>query len=336
MPTQDQIPQDTQDNLEPSSDESAATEGAAAESATAEGGQAGTSDSESGGSLLDTGGIEDQGGASAEADDASPSDWRDEFSGGDEKLKNVISRYRSPKDVAKALSEAKNFIRANRAGVQFPGEDASEEELLEFRKSMNIPDDHKDYEVEWGEGAEPSETDLEILDTFAGQMHKVNATPKQLQAAVDWYNDQLRATEQERLERRHETQVETQTTLKAEWGGEYKSNLNAIKQFIVGQMDGDEDAATQLFRTPLADGSMLGDHLPFIKMMATPAVDYVGPNAIFSGDPVKITSTLLERKDQLLELRNTDPDKYGSERVQKELNSIYHKLDLLEKQNKGR
>ena len=296
-------------------------------------GQAGTSDSDSvTSSLLDTGGRPDQE-ESTEDDDASLSDWREEFSGGDEKLKGVISRYRSPKDVAKALADAKKFIRDNRAGVHALSDDASEEEIAEFRKAMGVPETAKDYEISWADNGEPSPEDAAILESFADAMHQNNATPKQLQAAVDWYNDQVRSQQQAARENQYETQVETQTTLKSEWGGEYKANLNAIKQFTVAQLDGDEEAATDLFQTRLSDGSLLGDHLPFIKMLATPAVDYVGPNAIFSGDTARTTHTLEERKDELLQLRNTDPNRYKSAPVQSELAKIYDKLEKLE--NRG-
>ena len=290
-----------------------------------------SSSEEGGGTLLDTGGeTGSPEGESADDDDVGLHDWREEYSGGDEKLKKVISRYRSPKDVAKALADAKNFIRSNKAVVPEPGDDATPEEIAEYRKSMNIPESAEEYEVSWGEGGEPTETDKAILDTFASEMHKANATPKQLQAAVDWYNDQLKAVNQDRMEHRYNTQVETQSELKAEWGGEYRANLNAIKQFIVGQMGGDEDAATNLFRTQLEDGSLLGDHLPFIKLLATPAVDYVGPNAIFSGDTKQTQLNLEQRKNELLEFRRTDPEKYKSDAIQTELQGIYEKLEKLE------
>ena len=330
MPADQTTSVEVQENTIPAGAETVASETTGTNSAVPEGGQAGTLETEDSGSLLDTGGITNQADDGSDEDDASLTDWREEFTGGDDKLKNAISRYRSPKDVAKALVDAKNYIRANRRGIEMPGEDATDEEVAEFRKAMNIPESAQEYEIDWEDGGQPSETDKVILDSFADQMHKANATPKQLQAAVNWYNDKVRSMEQERLENRHNAQVETQTTLKAEWGGEYKSNLNAIKQFITSQMGGDEDAAVELFRTPLADGSMLGDNLSFIKMLATPAVDYVGPNAIYSGDSVKTIATLEERKEELLSLRSTDPNKYKSDRVQNELIGIYDKLEKLE------
>lgn len=325
--TETQAPDETSGVLD-----SAQAGAAESESTAPEEVQSGASSSEEGGgTLLDTGGEPGTPeGESADDDDAGLHDWREEFSGGDEKLKKVISRYRSPKQVAKALADAKSYIRSNKSGVNIPGDDATEEEIAEFRKAMNIPETADDYEVSWADGAEPTEADKAILETFADSMHKANATPGQLQAAVDWYNDQLKNLNQQRLEARYNAQVETQSELKAEWGGEYRSNLNAIKQFIVGQMGGDEDAATDLFRTPLEDGSLLGDHLPFIKLLATPAVDYVGPNAIFSGDTKQTTVNLEQRKDELLQLRNTDPDKYKSDAIQTELQGIYQKLEKLE------
>ena len=285
-----------------------------------------TPNDETSGSLIESGGVEDDNGKEPDPE----TDWREEFSGGDDKLKKVISRYRSPRDVAKALADAKNYIRSNKSGVNVPGDDASDEELSEYRKAMGVPESAEDYEVSWAEGAEPSEQDREILNSFADQMHKKNATPAQLQAAVDWYNDQIKAQQQAAREVQYQTQVETQSELKAEWGGEYKSNLNAIKQFAVSQFGGDEEVAMDLFRTPLADGSLLGDNMAFIKMLATPAVDYVGPNAIFSGDTVKTSQNLEQRKDELLDLRINDPTKYKSEAVQRELAGIYEKLEKLE------
>lgn len=257
-------------------------------------------------------------------------DWRAEMVGDNDEYAKALSRYRSPEAVTKALIEAKKALRERTPEVATLTEDSTEEEVKAFREAMGVPEAVDGYEVGFSEGFEVSETDQVMYDSFKQAAHEANFTPAQLQKATEWYENLTAETQQALNENEHNTRVETQAELRSEWGGEYKSNINALNTFIANNMDNDADAARELMETRLENGARLGDHLPFIRMMVGPAIDHVGPNAIFSGDVQKMSMDLDARKNELLQLQLTDPQKYKSDPVQQELAGIYAQKEKLE------
>lgn len=257
-------------------------------------------------------------------------DWRAEMSGGNEEYLKALSRYTNPEAATKALIDAKKALRERTPEVTTLTEDSTEEEVKAYRKAMGIPEEVGGYETGFSEGFEVSDADQALFDNFKQTAHNANFTEPQLKAAAEWYENLTAETEQARNEHEHNVRVETQAELRAEWGGEYKSNINALNTFISNNMDGDTEAASELMNLRLESGDRLGDHLPFIRMMVGPALDHVGPNAIFSGDTQKTAMDLEARKNELLQLQLSDPQQYKSEPVQRELADIYAKKDKLE------
>lgn len=158
-----------------------------------------------------------------------PDNWQ-ELMASDDKEKNLLSRYGSPKDVAKALREAQIKL-SERAKIQIPTDKSTDDEKKAFRDLFNIPEKPTDYQIKL-DGREISEADKPVIDSFLEKMHAKNATPEVVQSAIDTYYEmqeqQLQLIEQVNKEQ----QLKLEDDLRLEYGRNYRANIATAKTFI--------------------------------------------------------------------------------------------------------
>lgn len=251
---------------------------------------------------------------------------RKALAGDDEGLLKDLNRYRSASAIGKAIRDAKAAAKQKQGPFTLK-DDASEEEVAEYRKAYGIPDDANDYPVQWREGYEPSEVDQELLGSFKNYLHERNADPKAAAAAMEWYQDLSQQIQQDRDAAMAKASKETQEVLRGEYGSEYDGNIRAANELLRTRMG--EDGHKALMEWRGEDGVRLQDNPDFVRMMVDLGVDYYGANTIVHGDVETTTKTLEDRKAELLELRKTDPQKYKSDAIQSEITKIYKQLDKL-------
>lgn len=203
-----------------------------------------------------------------------PEDWRDKLAGGDEKALKALGRYQSPKDVAKALTEAQARISKGLAPAKLP-DDATEEQVAAWRKEQGIPETPDGYLEKLTNGIVVGEDDKPMVDAFLADMHKGHAKPEHVAAALDWYyrtQDEM-AAEQSRKD--GEFRKQTEDALRAEWGPEYRANVNAISAFLdSAPVEGETSLKDLLLGARLADGTALGDNplaLKWLRQLANEA-----------------------------------------------------------------
>lgn len=96
-------------------------------------------------------------------------DWRKSMAGDNEDALNLLGRYTTPQDAARALVEQRQLLSKRDEGmIKLPGENATDEERAAFAKAMGIPespDKYERYKPE-GEGAiELAEADKAFVDS---------------------------------------------------------------------------------------------------------------------------------------------------------------------------
>lgn len=258
-----------------------------------------------------------------------PDNWRELAlgEGASEKDLKQLQRIKSPQDLIKVHLDAQEKIRKGIKPLTID-EKSSDEDVAAYRKAVGIPEDVNDYALKFSENMEPTDADNQILGDFKQAAFDQNIPPAQAQSMLDWYEATMETQAQDMAENAQTFRVETTESLRQEWGGEYQSNLNAIKTFLEANLG---ESYTDLAHKQFTDGTFLGDDPNFLRMMAGPATDHVGPNAIFSGDVETATKSLEERKNELLALRGSkdrdDQAKYKTDAVQTELQDIYAKLE---------
>jgi hypothetical protein len=202
-----------------------------------------------------------------------------------------------------------------------------------YREAMGIPEEAKDYPVDFREDYKASESDKGILSSCKEYLHAKNADPRAASAALEWYQDFATAQKQQLDSRLAAVAKETQTALRNEWGGEYDGNINAASELLKAHLG--EDGFEQMMGLRLMDGSRLQDNAAFVKMMAQIGSDYYGGNAIMVGDIETTAKTIQERIDELLALRNTDSKKYFSDDVQAKITALYAQRDKINARKGG-
>lgn len=231
--------------------------GAGAAGGAGEGGAAGAGEA-------GKGGAGDQGAAGKAGDgDAGkgaqptwPDDWRQRYAADDVKKMERLSRYASPAAAFDALLSLQSKIGAGELRSNLP-KNATPEQITAWRADNGIPETPDKYDL--AEVAVVAE-DKPMIDAFLTQLHKANAPAGVAKEAVKWYYEETaRRTEQIR-EKDLAASTACEDALRAEWGGEYRANMNMTE----GLLETMPQAVRDLFKT-----GRLGDGSP---LMANPAV----------------------------------------------------------------
>lgn len=260
-----------------------------------------------------------------------PEDWRDKLAGGDDKLKNLLGRYTAPDAFAKAFKELRAAYDSRKPTKEEAGdlpENATDEQLAAWRKAKGVPEKPEDYEFEVPEGKELNDGEYEILMDFAKTMHGKNMPASTVKEISSWFLEYEETVAQKNADRAYQARMDTEERLRAEWGPDYKANVNLMSNVLQEHLG---TKASDFLSMQMVDGSRIGDNEVFIRLMADMARKVGGSAAELYTTDVHTTGTSLEtRKSELMKMMN-DPDplvrkKYWSEPTQAELLRIQSAL----------
>jgi len=147
--------------------------------------------------------------------------------------------------------------------VNEPGEDATDDEIAEYRAKRGIPETPDAYSVPEIEGFEQSDQDKAYQAEIAAVFHKHNvpdAVFKDLaEKHITYLQDQTKAAIEAQNKADKDYLSNAEEALRKEWGGDYKANVQyadeAAKAFW------DEDIGS----LELKNGMLLGSHPAFMK-----------------------------------------------------------------------
>lgn len=253
-----------------------------------------------------------------------PEDWRDKLANGDEKLKNLLSRYTAPDAFAKAFKELRAAHDSRKPAKEDPGElpeNATPEQLAAWRKAKGVPEKPEDYEFEVPEGKELADSEYEILMDFAKSMHEKNIPAPVVKEISNWFLQYEETIAQKNADNAYKARLDTEEKLRAEWGPDYRANVNLMSNVLQEHLGSN---ASTFLQTQLMDGTRIGDNEVFVRLMADLARKVGGSTAELYTTDVHTTGKSLEtRKAELMKM-NIDPDpqvrkKYHSPEVQAEL-----------------
>lgn len=184
-------------------------------------------------------------------------DWREKMSGGDEKIANLVGRYGSLDAVGKALLEARQKISSGEYRKPL-GENPSDDELRAYREANGIPLEASGYKVDLGEGFQPSEEEQERINQFLEDVALPNNLPPQtVNALLSWDQQREDQRAQELAASDAEYKKSSEDSLREQWGGDYRQNINMTLSLFDQAPEGLKD---NLFGARLADGSILGNN----------------------------------------------------------------------------
>jgi len=212
-------------------------------------------------------------------------DWRDLMAGGDEKERKRLDRFRSPVDVYKSNRELEKKMSAGEIKAKL-ADNATPEQVTAWRKDNGIPETPDGYLEKLPDGLVIGADDKPMLESFLADVHGQNAPPAVVAKALDWYyrqqEEQIAATS---LADKTFKQA-SEDALRAEWGGEFRSNVNSIMSFLDAAPPTDDGAPLKdlLMGARLSDGTMLGNNPAALKWLASLAQEanpsgFVAPSA---------------------------------------------------------
>lgn len=201
------------------------------------------------------------GAAAADTAGKWPDDWRDQMAGADDKTRKLLERYSTPSAVVNALAAAQARIRSGELRTAFP-KDGKPEEQAKWREENGLPPTPDKYDIKV-EGVD--QWDPETVKGVREVAHKLNLKTEEVNELLGWYAGDI----QRRTEAQHvadeQFRTEAEDALRAEWGNDYRGNVNRINALLDGAPSGVKD---QLIGARLADGKPLASHPQVLTWLA--------------------------------------------------------------------
>lgn len=190
--------------------------------------------------------------------------WRQDYAGEDEKMLKRLERYSSPKDALDALIAAQRKLSSGE--FQRPLKpDATPEEVAAWRSENGIPDSPEGYDVKLDGGYVVGEADRPMVDAFLKTAHDANMTPAQVKTALGWYASHQEKFLQAQAEADVSYRAKATDELRAEWGADYRRNVNLATSTLENAPPG---LADNILGARLADGTPLGNNPDALRWLA--------------------------------------------------------------------
>jgi len=254
-----------------------------------------------------------------------PDDWRTKLAGGDEKTLKKLERFNSVNDVVKW---AQNLEKKMSSGEfkQALDEDATEEEIKQWREQNGIPESPDGYDLDV-DGLVVGEDDKPFLDEFLKEAHESNMPNEMVQKVVAWHYQNIEQQKEAMAEADADFQAEAQQALREEWGGEYKQNINQIKNLLSTAPEGIEE---RLLGGRTADGKVVGNDPETLKWLSGLARQINPVATVVPGAGANQASAVQDEISQIETTMRTEPDKYWKDpKMQARLQELYSAQERL-------
>ena len=253
-----------------------------------------------------------------------PENWHEAIAAGDEKLSKSLKQFKTPDALAKSYAAMRQRMSSGELRSTLP-ENASPEQMAEWRAENGIPENPDGYELPKVNGFEWTEDDKPALNEFLSVAHKNNIAPKAAQEMLTWYASTMAAAETQQFEADTNARVACEDALRVDWGAEYRGNIALIKRFIETDYPGGLDAA--LARGD--DGVRLIDSTEFAGKILAEAKERYGDATMIGGDG---TSTVANKKAFYQKLMRDDREAYTNSKEPNGKTPQQNYLDLLERE----
>jgi len=191
--------------------------------------------------------------------------------------------------LAKSYIHAQKMIGADK--IALPGKNASEEEWDAVYNRLGKPEEAKTYEEDFGDLPIPEEN----VKNFKDAAHKLGLNQTQFKGLTTWYKDLIKTQVEDINVDADTKRAESEAALRKEFGKTYDAKLKSSQR--VFQTYGD----TKFLDVELKDGTKLGDHPTFIKLMSNIA-DTISEDKIATGEKGSEFFTPAEAKRKITEL----------------------------------
>lgn len=240
-----------------------------------------------------------------------PDDWRTRLAGGDEKMAQRLGRFSDPAAMWTSYRALEQKLSERDVKKELP-KGATPEQVAAWRKDNGIPEAPDGYKPDLPDGVVLGEADKPLVDSFAKYAHESNMPPAHFNAALKWYYSTLDAQKAASDEADVTFRSTSEEALRADWGGNFGPNRNAIQNMIAGWP---QEARNKLLNGRTADGRKIGDDPDVLRLLAAQALE-LNPAATVipsGGDQAK---SIEDEINEIKKIRQTDERKYWSKEIQ--------------------
>lgn len=182
-----------------------------------------------------------------------PTNWRDTVSKADEKKLATLQRYASPEKALEALFSAQERIRSGELKPVLK-KDASADELNEWRTAHGIPVTADKYDL--GKDFKLDESDQETASELFKAAHESNQTPDQIKSTLKALKALQDKSVADMIASDKLKQQQSEDTLRAEWGPEFRLNINLAHSLLDGAAT--PGLKAKFLDARLPDGTLVG------------------------------------------------------------------------------
>ena len=222
-----------------------------------------------------------------------PDDWRERYAKGpdgkvDEKKLQRLSRFATPDAAFDAYVAAQNKI--SEAGLKSPFPDkGTPDEQMAWRRDNGIPEAPDKYDLTFEDGLVVGEEDKPVIDDFLKAAHENHLNMNQAKSAVKWYYQLQEKQAEERTNKDREIAQQVQDNLHAEWGNEYRPNINRIHALLDTAPPGVKD---KILNSRFSDGTPIASDPDTLKFFIDLAYQLNPATTLVPGAGANVASAI--------------------------------------------
>ena len=252
-----------------------------------------------------------------------PDDWRKNLAGDDAASLKQLERYQSPTDIWKKARSLEQRLSSGELKSNLP-KDATPEQVALWRTENGIPEKPELYDV-----GTIADEDKPAITGYLAQMHSVNASPAVVKAGLDWYNKEVERLNDEAAVRDKEFAKQSEDALRAEWGSEYRLNVNKINGLLETAPAAVRD---EIMHGRLANGEPFMAHPEVMKWLNGMARQLNPVTTIIPGAGANIGNAIEDEIKGIEKMMKEDRKAYNEdEKAQSRLRELYGARERLKK-----
>jgi len=250
-----------------------------------------------------------------------PNDWRAKLSP-DGKHAKTLERFASPNAVLDSYLALRQKLDSGefKSAAPFPAAGTPEEQVA-WRQANGIPESAEGYALQFTDGLVIGEADKPFVEGFLARAHQTNATPSQVNDILHWYYSEQENAQAQQEQRDAEYLSQAEDTLRAEWGGEYRTNINIIKGLVDTLPESIRD---QFLGARMADGSALLNNPDMARWLAHTARTVNPVASVVPGAGANVSGAIDSEIDSIEKVMREDRAAYNrDEKMQQRLRDLY-------------
>lgn len=260
-----------------------------------------------------------------------PENWRTQLAGGDEKRAKELERFGDPAAFAKGFFAIRQKIGTGEIRNNTPkptGEGVKPEEVAAWKQERGLPTKAEEYPFPLPKGMKAEDLDeagTKVADRFKGAFFEADLSPAQVERVVGEYNAirEEEAAQQAVADAKAKDALED--SLRAEWGGSYRSNVALTHRFI-SQHFGD-DLADALMTARDIEGNRI-INMPGMVAKLHDLARQAGIDDVEGGEPTAGGGKSVDQRiEEINQIYQTNQAEYFSKGLDKEKQALLERKE---------